>query len=471
MKVSRAGVILIKSFEGFRPRAVRREDGRWVIGYGHTRSAREGLQVSESDAELLLQYDLLPVVEALNGEVRAPLNQHQFDALASFAFSLGVDGFRRTDVVSRLNAGEASAAAEAFLAAPEAPGPDARLRRRAAERALFQADPQSPVALAELLAAPLPAPEAQPAPAPEPETQPEPENPPAASGPDPVNARTAAVAALLGEALAAQPTPEPEPVRPETAAPPAESEHAEHAPQGSPLAPQPPEPEPEPEPEPVVTTEPEPPVEPEPAPAMPRPMVLAMQRMSPYPTMTLGPLPGLSPFEPKPAPAEAAPAAETSAPQPVPMQPQPLPEPAAGFAPPPIQWPDRPAPALVLTPPTEADPFPPRPVWTEAERGAPATPGQEPLFEDEGGQPVAIVRAEESARPGTDWTQVGPFLIMGGVGLAACAFSAAAFRLAAEQPSPMGETTVVAWALALIGGVCVTVSAWNLYTRLVKKSV
>ena len=40
--------------------AWRGEDGRWVIGYGHTASAREGLTIAEADAELLLQYDLLP---------------------------------------------------------------------------------------------------------------------------------------------------------------------------------------------------------------------------------------------------------------------------------------------------------------------------------------------------------------------------------------------------------------------------
>jgi lysozyme len=51
------------------------------------------------------------------------------------------------------------------------------------------------------------------------------------------------------------------------------------------------------------------------------------------------------------------------------------------------------------------------------------------------------------------------------VGLAACGASAAAFRLAVEQPSPMGETTVIAWALALIGVICVGVSSWNLYVR------
>ena len=50
LKVSREGMVLIKSFEGFRPRAVQEEDGRWVIGYGHTASAREGLTVAEADA-------------------------------------------------------------------------------------------------------------------------------------------------------------------------------------------------------------------------------------------------------------------------------------------------------------------------------------------------------------------------------------------------------------------------------------
>ena len=47
LKVSREGMVLIKSFEGFRPRAVQDDDDRWVIGYGHTASAREGLTISE----------------------------------------------------------------------------------------------------------------------------------------------------------------------------------------------------------------------------------------------------------------------------------------------------------------------------------------------------------------------------------------------------------------------------------------
>lgn len=154
-KVSREGVILIKSFEGFRPRAVQRRDGRWMIGYGHTQSAREGLTISESDAELLLQHDLIPVVGAVKA-IQTPLNQHQFDSIASFAFSIGADRFKASDVLARLNAGAPAEAADAMTAWADDAAAEGPPRRRAAERALFFAKPGAPVVLADLLAAPVP---------------------------------------------------------------------------------------------------------------------------------------------------------------------------------------------------------------------------------------------------------------------------------------------------------------------------
>lgn len=157
-KVSREGVLLIKSFEGFRPRAMQRADGRWVIGYGHTVSAREGLTVSEADAELLLQYDLIPVVKAVVQATKVPLNQHQFDALASFAFSIGPDRYRTSDVLERLNAGAPAQAAAALGAWDDHGAADKPTRRRSAEHALFNAAPGAPVTLADLLSAPLPSP-------------------------------------------------------------------------------------------------------------------------------------------------------------------------------------------------------------------------------------------------------------------------------------------------------------------------
>lgn len=155
MKLSRAGIELIKSFEGLRSRAVLANDGRWVVGYGHRASAREGADVSEQDAELLLQYDLLPVVAAVNDGVKGPVNQHQFDALASFAVSVGVPSFLSSDVLRRFNDGQMREAADALIGWAEPTAPDAAPRRRSAERALLQADPNRPVSVAELMRAPV----------------------------------------------------------------------------------------------------------------------------------------------------------------------------------------------------------------------------------------------------------------------------------------------------------------------------
>lgn len=445
LKVSREGVVLIKSFEGFRPRAIRSDDGRWVIGYGHTRSAREGLTVGEQDAELLLQYDLLPVVKALNEQISAELNQHQFDALASFAISIGVERFLTSDVLHRLNEGLAHEAAEALVGWPEATPPDAPLRRRAAERALFTADPGSPVHLAELLAAPLPSPAEVAATVIQPVFSP------------PGDARAAAVATLLGETQA-------------------EDTAAETT---------------------VVAETPVSPPRPAPAPSA---AAMQFQRYSPYAAALIGPLPGFPSAVPK-KPVEAPPPAVEPVIQPDPLPaavptaaPSPLPAgiagptafppvvltapgspaaPVAATAPVPPLVPPAPGPSpfppmeepLVLTPATEADFHEViRPIWGETDRSG--AHGQETvLFEDEPALSVLRHEIEPTEPRRFDWGETGAYMIMGGLGLASCAFSAGAFRLSVEQPSPMGETTLIAWVLALIGAICVGVSSWNLYVR------
>jgi lysozyme len=422
LKVSREGVVLIKSFEGFRPRAVRDEDGGWVIGYGHRTSARDGLTVGEQDAELLLQYDLLPVVKALNEQVPARLNQHQFDALASFAISIGVDRFLGSDVLQRLNAGQAGEAADALIGWPEHTPPDARLRRRAAERALFVADPATPVHLADLLAAPLPPP---------------PVEEPSASGPvarpdfsAQSGVRAAAVASLLGEGPAAD---EPAPFQPAAL-----------------------------QAVPAVTT-------------------VHLQRYSPYADAIIGPLPGFPAAVDRPAVAEAGAGLEPeTGPEPTP---EPTPEPPVFEAPDAVEplavvvplvppepgaspFPPMDAP-LVLTPPAEADWSEIiRPAWGPEERALVVGSDDDTvLFDDEPG--LAVLRHEVEIIPARrfDWSETGAFLIMGLIGLAACAFSAASFRKAMREEDVLGDFTLIGWVLALIGVACVGVSSWNLYRR------
>ena len=142
-KVSRAGVELIKSFEGLRQTAARLPDGRWTIGYGHTFSAREGARVTQEDADALLRFDLLPIVDSLNNMILVPLNQNQFDSLVSFSFNIGIDNFGSSSVLKRINEGrmtEAALAMDAWRSA-EFNGQTYVLapliRRRAAEKNLF----------------------------------------------------------------------------------------------------------------------------------------------------------------------------------------------------------------------------------------------------------------------------------------------------------------------------------------------
>ena len=142
-QVSKAAVELIKTFEGYRSKAAQLPDGRWTIGYGHTLTAREGAQVSEQDAEALLLYDLIGIAHAVNEQTFTPLTQNQFDSLCCFAFNVGIDNFKRSSVLRRVNEGsllQAACAMEMWRKADfegERIVIDALVRRRSAEKTLF----------------------------------------------------------------------------------------------------------------------------------------------------------------------------------------------------------------------------------------------------------------------------------------------------------------------------------------------
>lgn len=150
MRISPAGLQLIKSFEGFRETAVRLPDGRWTIGYGHVRTAREGLTITPKDADELLAYDLKSIENAVSNMIYAPLMQGQFDALVSLAFNISLGQFRESEIVRLMNSGDYLGAANAFDLWRKARlhgrviVVDALVRRRAAEKALFLDHPNGP---------------------------------------------------------------------------------------------------------------------------------------------------------------------------------------------------------------------------------------------------------------------------------------------------------------------------------------
>jgi lysozyme len=147
-RVTRSVVELVKRFEGLRRRAARLHDGGWTVGYGHTRAAREGAVVSPEDAEALLYYDLSEVAEKVEAWTFTPLNQNQFEALIAFAFNIGIENFRGSTVLKRVNEGQhlmAAAALELWRKADfggEDLVVDALVRRRAAEKAHYLTPPE-----------------------------------------------------------------------------------------------------------------------------------------------------------------------------------------------------------------------------------------------------------------------------------------------------------------------------------------
>ena len=147
-RVTRSAVELVKRFEGLRRRAARLPDGGWTIGYGHTLTAREGAVVSPEDAEALLYYDLSEVANKVEAWTFTPLNQNQFEALTAFTFNIGVENFRRSTVLKRVNEGQhlmAAAALELWRKADfggEDLVVDALVRRRAAEKAHYLTPPE-----------------------------------------------------------------------------------------------------------------------------------------------------------------------------------------------------------------------------------------------------------------------------------------------------------------------------------------
>ena len=108
-------VELIKEAEGLRLEAyLPTPNDVWTIGYGHTKTAKPGMRITKAGAEKLLLHDLAWVEATIDKYVKVPLNQNQYDALASFIYNVGATAFRRSTLLKLLNAGDYEGAAEQF---------------------------------------------------------------------------------------------------------------------------------------------------------------------------------------------------------------------------------------------------------------------------------------------------------------------------------------------------------------------
>jgi len=139
MKTSEQGIKLIKHFESLRLEAYQCAANTWTIGYGHTRTARQGLVITEREADKLLEVDMA-IFEAQINKLRLKVNQNQYDALVSFTFNLGFGNFKNSTLLKkiRMDADDFKIASE-FIRWTKANGKRLRglLLRRLAESVLY----------------------------------------------------------------------------------------------------------------------------------------------------------------------------------------------------------------------------------------------------------------------------------------------------------------------------------------------
>lgn len=107
---------LIKKHEGLRLEAyLPTPNDKWTIGYGHTKTARPGMKITKEVAEELLRQDIAWVEAAIRKHIKVPLNQNQYDAVASLIYNIGEGNFAGSSVCRFINERRYQEAADAFL--------------------------------------------------------------------------------------------------------------------------------------------------------------------------------------------------------------------------------------------------------------------------------------------------------------------------------------------------------------------
>lgn len=143
--VNKAGLDLIKQFEGLRTTAYLCPANVPTIGYGSTQGLTRAdvgkKTITAAQAETLLGADLVRFEKAVEKLVTIPLTDNQFAALVSFAFNLGEGNLVKSTLLKRINAGASTALIErSWMQWVNAGGIRLRglVNRRAAEMALWK---------------------------------------------------------------------------------------------------------------------------------------------------------------------------------------------------------------------------------------------------------------------------------------------------------------------------------------------
>lgn len=139
-KINKAGIELIKSFEGLKLESYQDIVGVWTIGYGSTGpDIGPSMKWTLEQCEARLRKDLDIFEKGVESSITVTVNDNQFSAIVSLAYNVGINAVKRSTLLKLLNSKDYAGAAEQFLRWNKAGGKEVAglTRRRQAEKNLF----------------------------------------------------------------------------------------------------------------------------------------------------------------------------------------------------------------------------------------------------------------------------------------------------------------------------------------------
>lgn len=146
MKVSDKLIKLLRHHEGVKNKPYKCPAGLWTVGVGHLIGDGKSLPrewnktFTQTEVDGILKRDLNRFELGISKMLpNVPLRQHEFDALVSFCFNLGLGCFQRSTIRQALLRGDKEAAMESLVKYCRAGGKILKglQNRRLDERKLF----------------------------------------------------------------------------------------------------------------------------------------------------------------------------------------------------------------------------------------------------------------------------------------------------------------------------------------------
>ena len=143
MKISQAGIDLIRRFEGCKLKPYLCPAGYWTVGYGHVigngKTKPEKQLYTQEEVNELLRTDLARFEQGVLRYCPVHLTQFEFDSLVSFSFNLGLGVLQRSTLRRKILRQDKQAAARNILKYNKAGGQVHKglTRRREAEYRMF----------------------------------------------------------------------------------------------------------------------------------------------------------------------------------------------------------------------------------------------------------------------------------------------------------------------------------------------